>query len=253
MVNDTVETHKEDENTLYVSENNQETKEGEVVSSDKVAEETQTADTEIINDRKEQTVEVIAEEQVASEEAKEMGEAEVAEEAREVEEFEEVEEDELSRLTKQLQAKEQEVKEHYEARLRLQAEFDNFKKRQEKEISNFRKYANEGFIQEILLVVDDFERAIAAAEQTHKLEDFLKGVELIFSKFLDVLQKKGVKEIEAAEGQPFNPEIHEAVTQIESDDVEEGAIVQVFQKGYYLHDRIIRAPKVGVAKKKEES
>ena len=70
MVNDTVETHKEDENTLYVSENNQETKEGEVVSSDKVAKETQTADTEIINDLKEQTVEAIAEEQAASEKEK---------------------------------------------------------------------------------------------------------------------------------------------------------------------------------------
>lgn len=172
--------------------------------------------------------------------------------ATEAEVLEEVEEeDEVSRLTKELQAKAQEIQEHYEARLRLQAEFDNFKKRKEREIADFRKYANEGFLRDILPVVDDFERAIAAAEQTHKLEDFLEGVELLFSKFLDVLQKKGIKEIEAEQGQPFNPEMHEAVMQMETDEVEEGAIVQVFQKGYYLHDRVLLAPKVSVAKKTE--
>ncbi|MDY0095550.1 MAG: nucleotide exchange factor GrpE [Candidatus Vecturithrix sp.] len=159
------------------------------------------------------------------------------------------EEDELTHLRKQIEAKEVEVKDHYEARLRLQAEFDNFKKRKEKEILDFRKYANESFIKELLIIVDDFERAIAAAEQTHKLEDFLKGIELIFEKFLGVLKKKGVTEIEA-QGQPFNPEIHEALTQIETDEVEEGTVAAVFQKGYYLHDRVILAPKVGVAKKK---
>lgn len=167
------------------------------------------------------------------------------------EEKEVTEEDNVARILEDLQAKEQEAREHYDARLRLQAEFNNFKKRRDKEMVDFRKYANESLLQEILTIVDDFERAIAAAEQTHKLEDFLKGVELIFSKFLVALQKKGVKEIEAAEGQQFNPEIHEAVTQIETDEIEEGMIAQVFQKGYYLHDRVLRPPKVGVAKAKE--
>jgi molecular chaperone GrpE len=160
-------------------------------------------------------------------------------------------EDEVTRLRKQLQLKEQEAKEHYEARLRIQAEFENYRKRQEKELGNFRKYAHENVIREIIPIVDDFERAIGAAEQTHNLEDFLKGVELIFSKLLDALGKKGVKEIEAAQGQPFNPEIHEAVMQMETDDVAEGTIAQVFEKGYYLYERVIRAPKVGVAKKRE--
>ncbi len=156
-------------------------------------------------------------------------------------------EDEVSRLRRELTIKEQEAKEHFEARLRLQAEFDNFKKRKEKETAEFRKYANEDFIRELLVVVDDFDRAISAAEQTHKLEDFLKGVEMIFEKFLGVLQKKGVKEIEA-KGQPFNPEIHEAMMQVQTDEVEEGTVVEVYQKGYYLHDRVILAPKVAVAK-----
>jgi molecular chaperone GrpE len=237
VVNDGVETHKENKNVADVSVNEQETP-GDT-SSNEVTEETQTSNIDVIDEVEEETKEAVTEEGP--------DEQRLTEEAEEVEE---IEEDEFSQLTKQLQAKEQEAKEHYDARLRLQAEFDNFKKRQEKELFSFRKYANEGLIQDILPIVDDFERAIAAAEQSHKLEDFLEGVELIFSKFLDALQKKGVKEIEA-EGQLFNPEIHEAVTQIETDDVEEGTIVEVFQKGYYLHDRVIRAPKVGVAKGKD--
>ena len=158
-------------------------------------------------------------------------------------------EDEVTRLQKALDAKTQEAKDHFDARLRLQAEFDNFKKRKEKELQDFRRYANEDILREMLSVADDFYRAIAAAEQTHKLEDFLKGIEMIFEKFLSALKRKGIKEIEA-EGQPFNPEIHEAVMQMERDDVEEGTVVSVFQKGYMLHDRVIVAPKVAVSKKK---
>ena len=189
----------------------------------------------------------VNEEVEAAENADNLVEFPVPEAGDKAEETEE--EDEITRLTKQLAAKEQEAKEHYDARLRLQAEFDNFKKRKERESADFRKYANEDFIKELLVVVDDFERAIAAAEQTHKLEDFLQGVEMIFEKFLGTLKKRGVSEIEA-EGQKFNPEIHEAVTQVETDELEEGSIAAVFQKGYYLHDRVIIAPKVGVAKNK---
>lgn len=160
-----------------------------------------------------------------------------------------VEISETARLKQALAVKEQEAKEHYDARLRVQAEFDNFKKRKEKELSDFRRYANEGLVRDVLPVIDDLDRAIAAAEQTHKLEDFLKGIELIFEKFSGILKRIGVKAIDA-EGQPFNPEIHEAIAQIESADVPEGTVLTVFQKGYYLHDRVIVAPKVSVAKQK---
>jgi molecular chaperone GrpE len=193
----------------------------------------------------EPVVDVAADAEAADATAADDQETLPAEEAEEEEEL-----DEFTLLTQQVQTKDQEITAHYDARLRLQAEFDNFKKRKEKELADFRKYANESLLQDILPVVDDFERAIAAAEQTHKLEDFLQGVELIFSKFLGVLQKKGVKEIEAEPGQIFNPNIHEAVTQFETDEFEEGAIAAVFQKGYYLHDRVICAPKVSVAKPK---
>jgi molecular chaperone GrpE len=234
-----VKTVKDDENTVEEQLNEQEKDVQETTSS--------TAESVAEENGEQEVVQAEAEERSShvDEVVPETGENTSETEAEpEIEE-----EDELTRLKKELEAKEQEAKEHYEARLRLQAEFDNFKKRKDRETLEFRKYANESFIKELLTVVDDFDRAIAAAEQTHKLEDFLKGVELIFDKLSGVLKKKGIKEIEA-EGQPFNPEIHEAVTQIETDDVEEGMVVTVFQKGYYLHDRVILAPKVGVAKSK---
>lgn len=240
MVKIPVKTGQEDEHEADESMHEQDVKETEASSTEEVTEETTAQDAE-------ETVEAVEEDSTSKTDTHELTEAEeVSEEEPETPE----EEDELTRLKKQLEAKEEEAREHYDARLRLQAEFNNFKKRKEKETLEFRKYANADFIRELLIVIDDFDRAIAAAEQTHKLKDFLKGVELIFDKFLGLLRKKGVKEIEA-EGQPFNPEIHEAMTQIENDDVEEGTVVAVFQKGYYLHDRVILAPKVGVAKKKE--
>jgi len=237
VANDVIETRKEQVHTGDVAVDEQEIQEEKTLPPAEITEGEQISAAEVMAKGEADTVEAVAEE--------------VAEQQIAVEEAEKPQEDELSRLMKQLQAKEQEAKEHYEARLRLQAELENFRKRKEKESFEFRKYANEGLLQEILPIVDDFERAITAAEQTHKLEDFLKGIELIFSKFLDALQKKGVKEIEAAEGQPFNPERHEAVMQLETDAVAEGTIAKVFQKGYALHDRIIRAPKVGVARNKE--
>ncbi len=234
-----IKTMKEEENTTE-SQPNEEVQE--------------TQETDSLHE--EESAQSISEEDAGAEtqtdefEPAEADEQETEDVLNEAEEEEEEEEDEVARLKKQLAAAKLEAKEHYDARLRIQAEFDNFKKRKEKEVMDFRKYANESLIQELLLVVDDFDRAIAAAEQSHKLEDFLKGVELIFDKFLGMLKKKGVKEIEA-EGQPFNPEIHEAVTQIPTNDVEEGTVVAVFQKGYYLHDRVVLAPKVGVAKNDE--
>ena len=244
MVKIPVKTAKEQEQEIeQESEEQQKQEKNEHPSSEDVVEESAVTSPE---------EEAAQEEPAVSDVLEESGESEATEMEPSTEDMEQKadEADEALDVVQELQRKEQEAKDHYDARLRLQAEFDNFKKRKEKEIADFRKYANESLLVDILPVVYDFERAIAAAEQTHKLEDFLQGVEMIFSKFVDVLKKKGVQEIEATPGQPFNPEIHEAVTQIETDEVEEDAIAQVFQKGYYLHDRILRAPIVGVAKPK---
>lgn len=144
--------------------------------------------------------------------------------------------------------------EYWERILRLQAEFDNAKKRMEKEKFEFTKYANEDIILELLGILDDLERSLDAAQTKH--EDpmaFLKGIEMILAHLYEMLKKKGIKPIEA-KGKKFDPHLHEALMQEESDKFDEHTITEEFQKGYTLEDRVIRTSKVKVAtKKKKES
>lgn len=136
--------------------------------------------------------------------------------------------------------------------LRLQADFENTRKRLEREKQDFAKFANEGIILELLNVLDDLERSVSLAE-THK-EDFaafLKGVEMILAHLYEMLKEYGLKPIEA-EGKKFDPNYHEALLQIESKDLPEHTVVEELQKGYILNDRVIRTSKVKVSKKVEE-
>lgn len=128
--------------------------------------------------------------------------------------------------------------------LRLQADFDNYRKFLEKDKADFVKFANERIIVEMLGIVDDFERALAAfKDEQHK-----KAIQMILQRFLKTLGEFGVKEIEA-NGKKFNPAEHEAFMQEESDK-EEGAVLEVLQKGYALNGKIIRHAKVKVSKNK---
>ncbi len=135
--------------------------------------------------------------------------------------------------------------------LRLQADFENNRKRTEREKQDFVKFANEGIILELLNVLDDLERSISLAE-THKedLTAFLKGVEMILAHLYEMLKEYGVKPIEA-EGEIFDPHAHEALMQVENKDLPEHTIVEELQKGYKLNDRVIRTAKVKVSKKEE--
>lgn len=146
----------------------------------------------------------------------------------------------------------QEAKDYKDRLLRLQAEFDNAKKRLEKEKFGFIKYANEGITLELLSVLDDLERSVEAAEKKHQdLNAFLKGVEMILAHLYEMLKKKGVSPIEA-KGKTFDPNLHEAMMQIETDEFPEDTVVEELQKGYMLEDRVIRTAKVKVAKRKEK-
>lgn len=128
----------------------------------------------------------------------------------------------------------------------LQAEFDNFRKREEAERKEFVKFANHELIAALLNIVDDFERAIAAA----KNEKDKSALEMILKRFMKVLAEHGVKPI-AALGKKFDAHLHEAFLSEESDK-EEGTVLEELQKGYMLHDRVLRHSKVKVAGKKEE-
>ncbi|MCA9399670.1 MAG: nucleotide exchange factor GrpE [Candidatus Omnitrophica bacterium] len=134
--------------------------------------------------------------------------------------------------------------------VRLYAEFDNARKRMEREKIEFIKYANEELIVQFLNILDDLERAVQAAQA--KKEDhaaFLKGVEMVMANIHSMLKKNGVAAMES-KGKPFDHNCHEILMQEETDEYEDGIIIEEFQKGYYLGDRVVRTAKVKVAKAK---
>ncbi len=130
--------------------------------------------------------------------------------------------------------------------LRLAAEFDNYRKRTLKEKADLVRLAGEEILTELLPVMDDFDRALQNLDGTNEIEAIRKGVEIIHTKLTDYLRRKGVKEIEAM-GDEFSTDMHEAVTKIPVDEKnKKGKIVDVIEKGYMLHDKVIRYAKVVV-------
>jgi len=143
----------------------------------------------------------------------------------------------------------QKAGENWDKLLRLQADFENTRKRLEKEKQDFFKFANEGIILELLNILDDLERAVELAQEKHQDQAaFLKGVEMILAHVYGLLKNNGVKPIEA-KGKLFDPHCHEALMQAENKDLPEHTVIEELQKGYLLNDRVIRTAKVKVSKK----
>jgi molecular chaperone GrpE len=141
------------------------------------------------------------------------------------------------------------AKELWDKILRLQAEFENTRKRLERDKQDFLKFANERIILELLNILDDLERTVDLAQTKHQdLSTFLKGVEMILAHLYELLKEYGVKPIET-QGKLFDPHCHEALMQAENLDLPEHTIVEELQKGYLLNDRVIRTSKVKVSKK----
>jgi molecular chaperone GrpE len=131
--------------------------------------------------------------------------------------------------------------------MRLAADFQNYKKRTEKEKSDIYAYANEKFAADLLDVIDNFERAIAQDATTGADEQFLEGMRLIMEQLVGVLERNDVKEIDAAGGE-FDPNLHHAVQMEESPEHESGKVTRVIQKGYMIRDKVLRPATVIVAK-----
>ncbi len=132
--------------------------------------------------------------------------------------------------------------------IRLYAEFDNYKKRTVKERLELMSTASKDVLLALLPVIDDFDRAKKMADDTTKEETFSEGVSLVYQKFKGMLVSRGVKEMEST-GMLFDPEIHEAITEIPAPTEElKGKIIDTIEKGYYIHDKIIRHAKVVVGK-----
>ncbi len=136
--------------------------------------------------------------------------------------------------------------------LRLSAEFENHKKRKQREIDDFKKFANESVFTQILTVVDNLERAIESAkENADDDKNLLEGVELTYKGILKLFETFNVKLVDA-ENQPFDPNFHQAVTQEETDTIDENTVTRVLQKGYTLNGRLIRPAMVVVSKKAQK-
>lgn len=131
---------------------------------------------------------------------------------------------------------------------RLQAEFENYRKRVFKEKSEMRDYLIQDFIGSLLIVIDNMERSLHPDNNTDDVESYRQGVEIVFQQMLSILKEKGFERIDAV-GQKFDPHFHEAVQQVETDDCEPGIITEEFMPGYMIKDRVLRAPKVLVAAK----
>lgn len=148
-----------------------------------------------------------------------------------------------------LKADAEKAQECWDKLLRVQADFENTRKRLEKEKQDFVKFANEGVIVELLNILDDLERTVELEHSEHQdLTAFLKGVEMILAHLYEMLKEYGVKPIES-EGKLFDPHLHEALMQVENKDLPEHTIVEELQKGYLLNERVIRTSKVKVSKK----
>lgn len=130
--------------------------------------------------------------------------------------------------------------------MRQMAEFENFRKRSEKEKSAMFETGARSIIEKILPVVDNFERGLAAIPEEEKGSPFADGMNMIYRQLMTELDNMGVKPIEAV-GQEFNPDLHNAVMQVESQEFESGVIAQELQKGYTYHDSVVRHSMVAVA------
>ena len=150
-------------------------------------------------------------------------------------------------LKKRLEEKEKEAKENYERLLRTAAEFENYKKRAAKEKEEWTKFANEDLIKAILPFIDNLERAVNHAEKVVDTGVLIEGVRLTIQQLLQSLSKFGLSSFESV-GKPFDPSLHEAMLVVESDQYEPNHVVEEFQKGYFLNDRLIRPAMVSVAK-----
>lgn len=139
-----------------------------------------------------------------------------------------------------------EMSEQQQRTLRVQADFDNFRRRTQKEKEELAKYASSKLITELLPVFDNFGRALAASDDNPEFESFSKGVGMIFRQLETVLNAEGLTDMNSV-GQPFNPEFHQAIMQVESDDYEEGIVVEEVQKGYMLKDKVLRPAMVKVS------
>ena len=156
---------------------------------------------------------------------------------------EELSQEELGRLLEDARNK---ADEHWDQVVRTRAELDNLKKRHQRELENAHKYGLEKFVGELLGVRDSLELGVSAAQENHDVEKLLEGTELTLKMLGDAMAKFGVEQIDP-EGEAFNPELHQAMSMVPTDEVPPNTVVNVVQKGYLLNGRLVRPAMVMVS------
>lgn len=153
---------------------------------------------------------------------------------------------ELSDYENKIEQLEKEKEELNTRILRVQADYDNFRRRTREQSASAAKYKAQGFAEKLLPAFDSFERALDVNVEGEEAKSLLKGLEIVHKQLKDAFEQENIKEIEA-EGQPFDPEYHQAVMSVEQENAEPNTVVEVMQKGYVLNDRVIRPAMVKVS------
>ena len=169
---------------------------------------------------------------------------EVKEENNAEETVETVEENKEPTMEEKLEEAQKQAKDNLDKYIRQLAEFENFRKRSNSEKTALYSNGVRVTVEKLLPVIDNFERAVEAADD--KEDPMYKGVEMILKQFMEILENLGVKEI-PSKGEPFDPNVHSAVMHIDDESCDENVVVEVFQKGYTLGDKVIRPSMVKVA------
>ena len=156
----------------------------------------------------------------------------------------------LQNQTEELNGVQKESKEHQDKYIRLYAEFENYRRRAQKEKEDLARYAHEQVIKELLPVLDDLERALTHAEQSKDLKSLIEGIHLVERQLLSNLERFGLKAFSAI-GEVFNPHLHEAMAHQESTKHPADTVISEYRKGYTLHGKLVRPALVAVAKSPE--
>jgi molecular chaperone GrpE len=158
----------------------------------------------------------------------------------------------LEALRAQLQSAEQKRDEYLELAQRARADFENYQKRSQRDLATERRFAQTPLAADLLPVVDNLERAIAAAQQGGDKGALVQGVAMVHTQLLDVLRRHGITRIEA-QGQPFDPNLHQAVMQQPSKEHPPMTVMLVLEQGYMIHDRVLRPARVAVSRAPESA
>jgi molecular chaperone GrpE len=160
--------------------------------------------------------------------------------------------DPLKEMEEKAESLKNEAAETHDRLLRLAAEFENYKKRSAREMNDFRKFANESFVKAMLPVVDNLDRAIeSSSNDKHANSSVVEGVNMTLREILKVFEQYGIKPFESL-GKTFDPSLHQAMMQEEGEGYPDNTVLKELQKGYMIHDRLLRPAMVVVSKKKVE-